>query len=112
VEIPFWISSRQKKPTFEQIIKIICPKLFTKVLAAIRMTDVGVAIFSLTRNKSVKIENEQMSTPEPENALQRPRRILMNYYAKILPPPTKPVISNKTAFHAQKSAIYNNLLIL
>jgi hypothetical protein len=43
-----------------------------------RITDVGVAIFSLTRNKSVKIENEQMSTPEPENALQSPKRILMD----------------------------------
>jgi len=64
--------SPEKANLWANLLKIIFPNLFTKVLAAIRMTDVGVAIFSLTRNKRVNIENEQMSTPEPENALQRP----------------------------------------
>ena len=40
------------------------------VLIAIRMTEVGVAVFSETRNNSVKMANEQISIPlaaKPEN---------------------------------------------
>lgn len=43
-------------------------------LINMRRTDVGVATFSDTRKSKVKIEKEQMSTPDPVNALRRPER--------------------------------------
>lgn len=45
------------------------------VLTAMRMTDVGVATFSLTRNSSVSTEKEQMSIPDPDTAEKMPPMI-------------------------------------
>lgn len=58
IHISVIISSLQKKPT--------------TVFMAMRMTLVGVATFSLTRKSSVRMENEQMSTPEPAKADSKP----------------------------------------
>ena len=48
-------------------------------------TEVGVAVFSVTLNSSVSTLKLQMSSPEPENAVQIP--------------PTNPVNNNTTTFH-------------
>ncbi len=53
------------------------------VLMAMSTTDVGVVIFSLTLKRRLRMENEQMSTPEPAMALKMP--------------PRKPVMVNTSA---------------
>ena len=44
----------------------------TTVLMAMRTTEVGVAVFSEMRKRSVRTEKEQMSMPEPEMDVKMP----------------------------------------
>ena len=74
--MPSWAYSRQRKPT--------------TVLIAMRITDVGVAVFSVRRKRSVKHAKEQMSMPEPEIEEKMP--------------PRKPVANKTAAF--QLNATY------
>jgi hypothetical protein len=59
------------------------------VLIAIKTTEVGVAVFSVTRNNKVRHANEQISMPEPLIELKIP--------------PRKPVATSTAAFQLKQT---------
>mmetsp|Transcript_38516 Transcript_38516/g.96952 ORF Transcript_38516/g.96952 Transcript_38516/m.96952 type:complete len:207 (-) Transcript_38516:143-763(-) len=73
-----------------------CQITATTVLIAIRITLVGVAVFSLMRNRSVIMEKVNRSIPEP--------------VIDVSTPPAKPNSTKVPAFHQLKRGIMRNTL--
>ena len=88
----------------------------THVLIAMSTTLVGVATFSLTWNSRVKMENEQMSTPEPAIEVNMPAKEEKINHNQTLDingkwglPPRNPVATSTNSFHQLKFCTLSNV---
>jgi hypothetical protein len=76
----------------------------------IKTIEVGVAVFSLTLNNSVIIENVHMSKPEPAKDVKIPK--FLKYKLVFLLPPTKPVAKSISALYGEKFGIWSKVFRL